>query len=114
MRRVRWLSAGAAVPLFLCAALALAFLFTACSTNKNAVAAGLPDPDRAFQTGTAYGYDVFLWDCYQGKHIAVYRTSAEMRAGPFEREEVACGELAPIEVKLAGERQHDLDPKSFW
>lgn len=92
-----------------------AAIFTAFTSNKYIAAAGLPAPDRGFQTGSIYGYDVWLWDCYQNKHIAVYRTSAEMTAGLYERQEVPCGELTPIETQLANvEPKRDRDPSAFW
>jgi len=89
-------------------------LFTSCSTNKYLVGAGLPKPDRAFQTGTVHGYDVYIWDCYQNQHIVLYHTSAEMTSGPYARQQVACGELAPIEIQLANEKKRELDPSRFW
>lgn len=101
-----WL-AGTAVSLML-------VLLSACSSNKYVVAAGLPAPDSGFQTGTAFGYDVYIWECYRGKRIVVYRESAEMRVGPFVREEAACGAMTPIETKLANERKRVLDPSRFW
>ena len=112
--RVRWLLASAGGILLLCCVLVLLFLFTSCSFNKYIVAAGLPKPDRAFQTGTVAGYDVFIWDCYQGKRIVLYHESSEMRSGPFVRQEVACGQMAPIEQTLASTPRHDLNPDNFW
>ncbi len=111
---MQWLFGIVSVLLLLCVVLVLGFFLTSCSFNKYIVAAGLPNPDRAFQTGTVYGYDVFIWDCYQNKHIVLYRESSEMRAGPFIRQEVACGEQAPIELSLKDERTRDLRPNSFW
>lgn len=109
----KWNLTTVAFSLLLCA-LVVAGL-TACSSNKSVVAAGLPDPDRGFQTGTVAGYDVWIWECYQDKHIVIYRTSAEMTAGMYEREETPCGELTPIELKLADvEPKRERDPSTFW
>ncbi|HZQ07101.1 MAG TPA: hypothetical protein VFD70_11015 [Anaerolineae bacterium] len=113
-RRVKWLAGITALSLLLCVVLVLGFFLTSCSFNKHIVAAGLPNPDRAFQTGTVYGVDVFIWDCYQSKHIVLYRESSEMRVGPYMRQEVACGEQAPIELSLQDERKRELRPESFW
>lgn len=92
----------------------MVLLLAACSSNKYVVAAGLPAPNSGFQTGTVHGYDVYIWDCYQTKRIVVYRESAEMRVGPYMREEALCGEMTPIETKLANERKRTLDPSRFW
>lgn len=90
------------------------FLFTSCSFNKPLVASGLPDPDRAFQTGTVAGYNIYVWECYQGKHIVVFNVTAEMTSGAYQRQEVACGEMTEIEKAVAKERIRELDPKRFW
>lgn len=104
----------AVVILVLCAFAALAVVFTACTSNKYIVAAGLPDPDSGYQTGTIYGYDLWIWDCYQSKHIVLWRTSAEFTVGQYTREESPCGAQTPIEIKLANEPKRERDPKSFW
>lgn len=110
----RWiLTAGIAVTL-LCVAALCAILFTACTSNKYIAAMGLPDPDSGFQTGTVAGYDVWIWDCHQGKRIVVWRTSAEMTAGAYTREETTCGGQTPIELKLANEKKRERDPAAFW
>jgi hypothetical protein len=113
-RRFKWIPAIAVGIPLLCVLLLALILISACSVNKAIVAAGLPQPDSAFQTGTIYGYDVYLWECHQGRHIAVFRTSSEMTTGQFERQEVPCGELTPIEIQLADEPKRVRDPKRFW
>lgn len=105
---------GTRVLTLACAAGLMVLLLAACLSNKNAVAAGLPAPNSGFQTGTVFGYDVYIWDCYQDKRIVVYRESAEMRVGPYMREEAECGGMTPIETKLANERKRTLDPSRFW
>lgn len=102
-----------AIPLLLCLG-ALVFLFTSCSFNKPLVAAGLPNPDRAFQTGTVAGYNVYIWDCYQNKHIVVYNFSGEMYSAAYERQESECGTMTPMEAELLPEKRRDLDPNNFW
>lgn len=89
------------------------FLFTSCSFNKPLVASDLPKPDRAFQTGTAVGYNVYVWDCYQNKHVVVFNETSEFRSGPYVREESACGTLTPMEEKLLPQKRRDLDPNRF-
>jgi hypothetical protein len=112
--RRKWLfAAGITLTLF-CTLAVCAVIFTACTSNKYFAAAGLPDPDRGYQTGTIYGYDVYIWDCYQGKRIVVWRTSAEMTVGQYAREEAACGGQTPIEIRLADEEKRERDPSSFW
>ena len=113
-KTLKWILTAGLVTTLLCAFAVLAFLFTACSFNKYVIAAGLPTPDRGYQTGSIYGYDVYIWECYQSKHIVVWRTSAEMSAGPFTREETACGATTPIEEKLVTETKRERDPHSFW
>ncbi len=106
---------GISAGIFLCGALALmVFLFTSCSFNKYIVAAGLPAPDAGFQTGTVFGYNVWIWDCHEGKRIVLYEETSEMYAGPFKREEAKCGEQTDIEVKLASEKTRPMDPRYFW
>lgn len=92
---------------------AIIFLFTACSFNKPLVAGDLPTPDRAFQTGTVAGYNVYIWDCFQNKHIVVYNATGEMYSGPYKREESACGTMTPMEEKTLPDRKRDLDPNGF-
>jgi hypothetical protein len=110
----RYLLLGCTAVLLLCALGVGASIFTACTSNKYIAAAGLPPPDSGFQTGTIYGYDVWLWDCFQNQHIAVYRYSAEMTAGLYERQQVPCGELTPIELQVANEEKRSRDPANFW
>lgn len=100
---------------FLVAVAILLFVVLAsCSINKYAVAAGLPKPDEALQTGTVYGYDLYIWECYQGKRIVVYRYSSEMTASSYTREEASCGETTPIEKKLETETKRERNPDTFW
>ncbi len=110
----KWILTALVIFLLLCIALTALVLFSSCSVNKYIIAAGLPAPDRAYQTGTIYGYDVFIWDCYQNKRIVLWKTSAEMTSGPFTREETACGGMTPIEQKLAPEEKRERDPRRFW
>jgi hypothetical protein len=112
--RLKWVVSALGILLLVCVAGVVIVFISSCSVNKYIVAAGLPAPDSGFQTGSIYGYDVFIWDCYQGKHIVLYHTSSEMTSGPYSRQETACGELAPIEIQLANERKRILDPSRFW
>lgn len=89
------------------------FLLTSCSFNKPLVASDLPKPDKAFQTGTAAGANVYVWDCFQNKHVVVYNETSEFRSGPYMREESACGTLTPTEEKLLPYKRRDLDPNLF-
>lgn len=112
--RRKWIVSAVVLVLLLCCAGAALFVFSSCSVNKYIVAAGLPTPDRAYQTGTIYGYDVYIWECYQNKRIVLWKTSAEMTSGPFTREETVCGGTTPIEAKLAEAQKRERDPRSFW
>lgn len=98
----------------LAAVLVVLFLLSSCSFNKYVIAAGLPNPDSAFQTGTAAGYNVYIWECYQGKRIVLYNVTTELLSRPYEREETACGGTTEFEKKVANERKRELDPKRFW
>lgn len=89
------------------------FLLTSCSFNKPLVASDLPKPDRAFQTGTVAGANVYVWDCFQNKHVVVYNETSEFRSGPYKREESACGTLTPMEERLLPQKRRDLDPNGF-
>jgi hypothetical protein len=112
--KAKWFLAVGAILVLLCVCGAAAFVFTTFTSNKYIAAAGLPNPDSGYQTGTIYGYDVWVWECYQNKHIVLWRTSAEFTAGQYTREEAACGERTLIEVKLQGEQKRVRDPKNFW
>jgi hypothetical protein len=98
----------------LCFVLLAVTLLTACTTNRDSIAAGLPSPDTGFYTGTVAGYNVFIWECYQGKRIVIFKTSAEMTSSDYERQESPCGETTAIEKQLETEQKRDLDPKEFW
>lgn len=113
-RNIRLAVGGLAALALLCLTATFVLFLTSCSSNKYVVAAGLPKPDRGFQTGTVYGIDVYVWECYQGKHIVLHRNSSEMTVGPYTREEAACGETTPIEKQLANTARHPLNPDSFW
>lgn len=89
------------------------FLLTSCSFNKPLVASDLPKPDRAFQTGTVAGYNVYVWECYRDKHIVVYNFTGEMFSGPYKREESACGTVTPIEEEALPQKRRDVDPQRF-
>lgn len=112
--RRKWLFSGCAIVLLLCVVGGGLLAVSSTSANKYIVAVGLPVPDDGFQTGSIYGYDVYVWNCLQGKHIVLYKYSAEMTSGPYIREEANCGEQTPIEIQLAGERSRGLDPRRFW
>src|SRR4029078_13062881 len=104
-KTLKWILTAGLVTTLLCAFAVLAFLFTACSFNKYVLAAGLPTPDRGYQTGSIYGYDVYIWDCYGSKRIVLWRTSAEMSQSPYTREEAPCGGVTPIEDILSAEKK---------
>ncbi len=112
--RFKFLVTAAVIFLLLCTAGVMIVVFSFSPFNKYIVATGLPDPDSAYQTGTLYGYDVYIWECYQGKRIVVYRYSSEMTAGAYSREETACGGVTGIEEKLAGERKRERGAGGFW
>ncbi len=105
--------AGVAAVLLCCLVLPTLFVLSSCSVNQYVVAFGLPKPDAGFQTGTVFGYNVWIWECHQGKRIVLYNETSEMYAGPFVREEAPCGQQTPIERKLANERTRPMDPDSF-
>ncbi len=114
-RRVLFGCSGAVLSIvLLCVILSLGYLLTSCSFNKYVVAAGLPAPDAGFQTGTVAGYNVYVWNCYQGKKIVLYNVTSELLAREYKREEAPCGGTTDIETKLAKEPQRALNPASFW
>lgn len=96
-------------------ALLLAILLSSCGLNKFNIAAGLPDPDTAYMTGTVAGHNLYIWECYQGKHIVIYQEAGEMWASLYTREEAVCGSPTAIEIKLADIKpKRAIDPKLFW
>ncbi len=98
----------------LCVIVSLGYLLTSCSFNKYVVAAGLPSPDAGFQTGTVAGYNVYVWNCYQGKKIVLYNVTSEMLSREYKREEAPCGGTTEIEKTLANQSRRQLNPASFW
>ena len=98
----------------LCFVLLAVIFLTSCTTNRDSIAAGLPAPDTGFYTGTVTGYNVFIWKCYQGRRIVIFKTSGEMTSSDYERQEAPCGETTAIEKKLETEQKRDEDPKDFW
>ncbi len=98
----------------LCILLSCGFLLTSCSFNKYIVAAGLPNPDSAFQTGTVVGYNVYIWECYQGRKIVLYNVTSEMVSRAFKREEAPCNGMTNIEKSLADVPKRALNPQWFW
>jgi hypothetical protein len=96
-------------------ALLLAILLTSCGLNKYDIAAGLPNPDTAYMTGTVAGHNLYIWECYQGKHIVIYQEAGEMWASLYTREESLCGSQTAIEIKLADIKpKREIDPQLFW
>ena len=89
-------------------------LLSSCATNKDTIAAGLPDPDTGFVTGTATGYTVYIWECYQGRRIVIFNGTAEFTSSDYERQEASCGETTPIEEKLKDDPKREVDPNLFW
>jgi hypothetical protein len=112
--RRKWIVTGVTGLLLFCALIGGALIFTTCTSGKYLTAAGLPDPDEGYQTGTIYGYDVYIWDCFQGERVVLWRTSAEMTVGQYTRETTACGGQTAIEIKLANEKKRARDPANFW
>lgn len=88
----------------------------ACSSNRDSIAKGLPAPDRGFRISEEASLDVYLWNCNQGKHIAIFRRNAEIYATDYERQQVPCNQTTPIEqsVALEGLTPVNLDPATFW
>jgi hypothetical protein len=58
-------------------------------------------PDRSCSTGSVQGYDVYIWDCRDGRHTVVAQYSAEMSCQSAIEETSACGSLTPLEATLA-------------
>lgn len=95
--------------------LILMLFLSACATNRDSIAKGLPTPDSGFTTGTTTGYSVYIWDCYQAKHIVIFNITAEFTSQDYERQESTCGDVTSIEKQLADdESKRDLDPNYFW
>lgn len=84
-----------------CVGVVLVVIFT--PLNRPIAAFGLPRPDYGYMTGTVFGYNVYVWECYSGKRIAVYNHTSEMTASAYQREEVPCGGQTPIEKSTASD-----------
>jgi hypothetical protein len=83
--------------------------------SRDFVASGLPDPDSAFMTGIEYGLDVYVWECYNVKHIAVFRYSGYSSLTIWQRQESACGQFTDIEKQTDGTfSRRPTNPKLFW
>jgi len=90
------------------------FLISSCSSNRNTIAEGLPAPDIGYITGSVAGYNVYIWECYQGRRIVIFNTSAEFTSSDYIRQESPCGETTRIEKQLINEPKRELDPNLFW
>ncbi len=85
------------------------------SLNQISVASGLPDPDIAFYTGASHGLNVFVWECFKQKRIAIFKSTGEYGyASKWERQEAACGELTAIEKSIPEKERRPTDVKYFW
>lgn len=58
-------------------------------------------PNYSCQTGMTSGYEIWVWNCYDNKHIVIYQASAEFNRREAEREIVPCGQKTKFEQKLA-------------
>lgn len=71
-------------------------------------------PDRAYRTGTAHGYDLFVWECAPEGRVAIWRYSAEMRRDPARKDVGPCGAPLPVERKILRAAQIRVLPPSAW
>ena len=67
-------------------------------------------PDRSCRTGSASGYDVYVWNCLENQHVAIYKYSAEMSCAEPKKEVAACGESTPIEEQLGKDVAEGCEP----
>ncbi len=100
----------------LCCGMLLVLSLAGCSSNRDAIARGLPRPDRGLLFREEADEQVFIWDCYNGKHIVIFRLNAGFYATDYERQEVPCGFKTPKEqsIELTGFPAENLDPATFW
>ncbi|RLB52519.1 MAG: hypothetical protein DRJ42_14655 [Deltaproteobacteria bacterium] len=92
-------------------------IFTGCSSAPWEDYPTSTPPDRQCRTGHEAGHDVYLWDCLEGRHIAVFQyCTGMMGCQEPEKETSSCGELTPMETRFAEEltRCVELPPERRW
>jgi hypothetical protein len=57
-------------------------------------------PGQQCRSGAEAGYDVFVWECHEGKRVAIYQYSTPLSRRQPVREETPCGGRTPIEERL--------------
>jgi hypothetical protein len=82
--------------------------------GQASVASGLPDPDAAFSTGTEHGLDVYIWECFKGTRVAVYRSAGFIPVSIWQRQEAPCGQLTAIEKEIPDSGRRSTNPEYFW
>ncbi len=99
-----------------CSAALLVFSLTACLSNRDAIAQGLPAPDRGLVLREETNQEIYIWDCFHGKHIVIFRLNAGFYATDYERQEASCGDKTPKEqsIALTGLRTNNRNPMIFW
>lgn len=72
-------------------------------------------PDMQYRTGSLQGYDVYVWECQNGKRTAVYKNSGPLLACDEPEVEVrSCGDLTEIEKKVFHEKRFEVPSCFRW
>jgi len=97
------------------AAIAMITIFLgACCTQPWNRFPQLKRPDTSYRTGHSHGYDLYIWECREGKRMVVYRHAGGMTCSEPVLETAPCGGQTPIEKKLASEEKRLVPDQQKW
>lgn len=51
---------------------------------------------------------MYIWNCYEGKRVIIYKHTSEWSGGPAQKVTAQCGEKATIEIEFEKESKRDL------
>ena len=71
-------------------------------------------PDQSDRTGSVAGYDVYVWECLDGKRTVIYQWSAEMSCRRAEMQQVDCSEVTPFEKEIENEAKEPVPSMMVW
>ena len=71
-------------------------------------------PDSSCFEGGTHGWEIFVWDCVDGKHVVVGQFSAEMTCQAAIQQTAPCGERTQLEVEEVDTGKCKLAPDTRW
>lgn len=90
------------------------FVFSGCCASPWLKFPNSQMPDMQYRTGASQGYDVYVWECQNGKRTAVYKHSGLFACDEPEQEVRPCGDLTEIEKKVFHEGRFEVPSCFTW